>query len=311
MNEKLLEEIRQKSTAGLKWPAGFDMLTLMANRGKMRQSVEKTCRALKVNAGESLVIGLLSTEYIEVGKLWIEHVSRCQVNYLIAATDQPTIDFLLQNNLPHIDATVMTDCIEKWLAVTSVKFQVAMALIKLGIDVVMCDIDALPLRHPRELLVHGADISFQRTMHFPRPLAEEWGFAACTGFVSFKASVAVEKFLALVLKKHRWDTCDDQVAFNLALIESEIEWHCNIAAQAADATLRQQRFIAAADRHFLGNIRKFSLTVNALPADTCWRHLFIKPDLAKVVILHPNSARSQNDKLVVISKCLNGKQVKV
>lgn len=90
-----------------------------------------------------------------------------------------------------------------------------------GLDVLVCDLDAVWLRDPRQmlstLLAKHTDIIVSRAFGIPRQLARKWGAVACMGFVYWRATASTHAVVNATLRFMRQTLPDDQAAFNAVL----------------------------------------------------------------------------------------------
>lgn len=96
--------------------------------------------------------------------------------------------------------------------------------IELGQEVILCDLDAMPLENPWPHLdkVRGDVVSSQGTV-FPKNVHEAWGYVLCCGFMLFRPTDQSKKFLRLALD-YESDTFTDQLAINNVLLREDIDW---------------------------------------------------------------------------------------
>jgi hypothetical protein len=158
------------------------------------------------------------------------------------------------------------------------------------------------MRDPQPFLSRDVDIAFQRVVYFPKPLAKMWGFTGCGGFVAYRASPRVSAFLDRVLAIQQ-EVSDDQIAFNIALLEDGVRWS-PVLDWTEDDEERKDVFAAHAMKPIHGRTEGLKLSLEALPADAFWRHEFVPLDLGSTVLLHPNSPKSLEGKLEVFRRIL-------
>jgi hypothetical protein len=168
----------------------------------------------------------------------------------------------------------------------------------------MSDVDAIWFRNPWPAFGAPADIAFQRIAYFPNPVVRYWGFAACSGFVFFRATpggiALAEDSLREVRTVH-----DDQLAFNLALLNSEITWnHPDVPAEPASIHGKRDAELAAS----FGKVARIPIEgrsslrgigVRALPHHQFWRHDLVSFDPKEIIVCHPNSAKSGTAKMSI------------
>jgi hypothetical protein len=185
---------------------------------------------------KSIIISLTSIEYINLTIIWLNqlHITKNQQQYIVFCCDKESYEELLKLNynvacikLPSVSQnrkyTSNTGFSKKGLLITSQKFQIVEFLLNKGFNVQLADIDALYLKKINEKLFIDIDIAFQRVIYFPKAIADEWGFTACSGYVFFRSN---EKTISLIKNaiNYQKEVYSDQIALNLAIFKEEIEW---------------------------------------------------------------------------------------
>jgi hypothetical protein len=187
----------------------------------------------------------------------------------------------------------------------ALKFPVVRAIISQGLDVVLSDIDAIWLRDPFLFFPKDVDLAFQRVVVHPPAVVELWGFSLCSGFVYFHDSPATRSYLEACIS---WNSKvqSDQVAANLALLEADMRWDLPenyIQQYPIGVEMAKSQFSAFSKISFQGVSGVHHLKALALPPEQFWRHPFIRP--RNMVICHPNSPKSQAEKLQILSRWMD------
>jgi hypothetical protein len=180
------------------------------------------------------------------------------------------------------------------------KFPVVAALLAEGFDVVMSDIDAIWCRAPS--FPARIDMAFQRIVYHPASVVKEWGFAVCAGFVFFRATDPMKRLLQECVKQQLKVACD-QVALNLALLQSQPYWNFPEAyarSFAEDSVSSVDRFAAFAEIEFSAVLEQGQSRIVALRHDRFWRHAFVPP--RDLVICHPNSEKEETAKIQALER---------
>ncbi|MEY2564922.1 MAG: Nucleotide-diphospho-sugar transferase [Verrucomicrobiota bacterium] len=262
-----------------------------------------------------LNLSFLSEEYLQVGLHWLKAIQAIDgSSCLIIAGDASTCRVLKECDALHVEAKLRTESgtasyvspagfSEKGLAMTALKFPVVRALLKEGYDVTMSDADAIWLQNPVPHFPDDAALAFQRVAYFPSSIVTLWGFAACSGFAFFRSSPAVIAFIDACIRAHR-EVHSDQLALNLALLESDVSWEPQIAE--SPMTLRdeeegtKERFLSLARFPIRGRVTRQEFSVCALPHHQFWRHEFVPAAPSEVIVFHPNSPKNASAKMHVL-----------
>lgn len=266
---------------------------------------------------QRLYVTFLSKEYLPIGLEWAKRALSAQIhNFLIFAIDDHTAYNLNQQKLPHVRIRIPNEILNshphsnpggfgpKALGLIYTRTRIVSFLVANGINVVCCDVDALFLNRPADHDLNNADISFQRVVYFPKPLAQLWGFSACAGFVSYSATPQVMRFLKHMVWLQSF-VSSDQLALNLALQRSHIKWSFISRDFDSQDTLHRT-FIANSYKCFTGMLPHSYITVQALPAASYWRHDFVPLDLSTCVLLHPNSGKTLESKVTTFHNLIPG-----
>jgi hypothetical protein len=310
-------EIHAELIERFSWPVGMDKLTMpLRNIDAVIDRRQLLNVAAKAHLAGTLALALLSHEYVRTGLMWISAMRRLGwSNILIVACD-PTIAALLdQYNVPNVRASIDDARLDRnWVTpsgfspkgtgVTAFKFPVARLLIQFGFNVFISDVDALWLRDPLPF-VQDADVAFQRVAYHPDAIAKEWGFAACSGFVWFRAADCSLTFVERCIDTNL-SVCCDQVAMNLALYGAEQHWNCqqpdwwaSFPDGSADWVAREAAFARVATWPITGTDKTTGARLLALPHDKFWRHAMVSTDSSRIVICHPNSPHDDTGKIAI------------
>ena len=272
--------------------------------------------AAAVHSNQEVAFAIISREYIQTGLNWIHAMGRIGLDhFLVVAGDAFTMETLRNLGVCCVRAEVDEQQFDpsfvsrdgfsaKGVALCAFEYPVAHFLLKAGFHVVLSDADALWLRDPMPYLRH-ADLAFQRIVYHPPPIARLWGFAVCSGFLSFRAGPKAVAFVERCRDWHRL-MISDQVAINLALLEGDPQWHCEGADWVRpvegindDRGSLEAAFAKSAKCEIGGTLKQGGISVLALPHDTFWRHGFVTPALPTAVISHPNSPKDDLQKMKI------------
>lgn len=255
-------------------------------------------------------ISFVNSDYMELADLWVDQIERLGVrNFTIFATDPVVYRQLSHKGISCVllDIGHTTEVIGAYrnkngfepggLAILVARMIIYRELVRSGVNVVSCDLDAIPLKDFRTNTLGSAFMAFQRVVYFPKAIVDKWSFALCGGFVVFKACEASLKVIGEALR-FMVRFADDQVALNLALLSLDVTW----PLAALDGQSREKRvkvFIERAALPIVGEIPGLGAVI-ALPATEFWRHDFVPFDGWNCTILHPNSPKSADRKLEIL-----------
>ncbi len=262
--------------------------------------------------GGTIAVTFISQEYARVGLNWVEAMRRLGLrNYLVIAGDLPTfraldalsvacVEARLEGAARHAADVSPVGFTYKGLAMTALKFPLVHTLLRMGLNVIMSDADAVWLKDPMTAIVKwDVDCAFQRVVYFPRAIAMLWGFAACSGFAFFRSGAGATALLEACVEEHK-GVQDDQVAMNLALLSAGIHWadniRCSKAEPVGEANLISD-FRRRGRRPIRGRATQHGLDIIALPHHQFWRHDWFDSDQTEMVICHPNAAKRDNEKI--------------
>ena len=306
------KSIKAECIKGYKWPRDIrDVLN--RNIDVIGFEEERLLEfASKTPQQHHFVISFLSREYLKLGFIWATHAARAGIkHFAIVAFDNPTYQELKKNDIPSICLDLPGDLLEsnqyrnpggfdyKAMGLIFTRVKVVKFLVDSGLNVLNCDIDALFFKNPILEINLNSNIVFQRVVYFPKELAKRWGFTVCGGFVAYRSSKQVSLFLERV-HQIQHEVSSDQLALNLALLESNVIWELEHRGIMTDEE-RMRNFISQADRIIRGHIPESKISLCALPATSFWRHDFIPFNLNKMIVAHPNSPKSLDGKLAILS----------
>jgi hypothetical protein len=314
---ELKARVRSDLAKQFTWPSSAVPLTKpLQDLGAVMDLRKLAGAAAVVNKAKELSFTLISREYIQTGLNWINAMQRLGLNnFLIISGDAFTSEKLDERGIHSVRANIdETECdpslvtddgfSAKGLAMIALKFPVTKFLLNCGYSVIFSDADAVWLQDPAVHL-RGADVAFQRVIYHPPAIASLWGFAACSGFVSFRQDPKSIAFLDQCIKTHLWFYCD-QVSMNVALFEANPEWSCEQAVWSSPGAdvwddEGQRRAIFTKFRSFpiKGQLAQGGLQVLALPNDKFWRQRWISGSVADIVICHPNAPKDDLEKMKV------------
>lgn len=130
-------------------------------------------------------------------------------------------------------------------------------VLRAGVSVLQCDIDALLLRNPfPELAKSKGDVVGQSGV-MPPSVAKVWGYTVCLGFIYYRAT---EKTLGWFRLAHHYFAVapDDQVAFNAALR------HCG----AVGWRLSSGKAVAKLPKQYVARTPAYGIASNQHQRDT-------------------------------------------
>jgi hypothetical protein len=302
---------------GYEWPDAY-LPDLNSNSGDQTFDRDLLLRLASEGGDGPLIIPFLSREYLPLGFAWVRSAREVGIRrFALAATDAETAEVLESMGIPYFRVNLSAAIVNigqyrspagfdgKGVAILHCRVEIVQFLVDHGIDVTLCDIDGFLLRNPHPYFSREADIIFQRVFGHPQPLKHFWGFTACCGFLSFRASPRVSAFLDRISAIQQ-EVNDDQLAFNLALLDEGVRWDLP-AALAADAQYTRDEFITHAPMRIQGRTEGLGLSLEALPADTFWRHEFVPWNLETAVLAHPNAPRDLDKKLETFRRILGAK----
>lgn len=311
--------MRISCISGYEWPMELIHFTDVLNSLDGKIDLEAFLKIIQsYDTKEDVIVTLLSKEYLNVGKIWLAMLKRIGIKqYVVIAADIDTGVFLDSINVPNCKIIFAEDFnsnenfrsrtgfTDKGLAVTALKYPTVKLILELGYNVLLMDIDSLLFKKPSQEYFINVDIAFQRVVNFPDPIAEIWGFAACSGFVWFRSNrntiALIDNAIAVQRKVY-----SDQIALNVALWESNIEWNQSNnyfkSVSSVEDENRLDSFRNSNDENFDGIGKSPSLKVRALPPNTFWRDNIVPLDLSKLILFHPVSPKEEKGKLDVFKE---------
>jgi Nucleotide-diphospho-sugar transferase len=311
LNRCIEQLLWHESQAGAKKP--LDDLNAVLDQTALFQLAEAT------HLGRTLTVSFLTKEYLSIGLTWIEAMKSIRLwNYIIIAGDRETSRTLKERDVSFIEALLdVAGADPSYLspggftatgvAISAVKFPVVLSLLKGGFNVVLSDVDAIWFRNPMPVIGATADMAFQRVARFPNAIVRYWGFAACGGFVFFRASAGGVALAEGCLREHRI-VQDDQLAMNLALLENDIRWKQPDIRLDASSSLEtrdiglEASFEAVARFPIEGKANLRPIAVEALAHHQFWRHDSVPFDPNEIIVCHPNSPKGETEKLNILMR---------
>ena len=267
----------------------------------------------KCDREKDLIASVLSREYLRVGVVWLDHIKRCEgLQCIIFTTDKESSRLVHSYGLPHVEIALpksvapdryrtRTGFTERGISITTMKWPIVSYCVEAGFDTIFVDIDALILR-PFDFTedMRSADVAFQRVVYFPEPIAKQWGFAACTGFIRFRATSHSLNLLYRASQNQSF-TYDDQIALNAALWDADLVWSSHLPERLEgdlmDMRYRKSLFAQLGSRTFYSTARNAPLVACALPPLQFWRNDVIPFDPSVAKVFHPNTAKDALSKL--------------
>lgn len=314
---KDLSAIKEECIQEFQWPDAY-LPHLDSNSRDLPFDRDHLLRLASEGGDGPLIIPFLSREYLPLGFAWVRSARQAGIRrFAIAVTDAETAEALESIAVPYFQFGLsqgMTSVDEyrnaggfdsKGMAILHGRVAMIQFLVDHGIDVTLCDIDGFLLQNPNPHFSQAADITFQRVFGHPQPLKHIWGFTACCGYLTFRASPRVSALLDRVIAIQRRVSCD-QLAFNLALLDEDVRWDF-LSDRGEDTEYTRDDFIAHASMRIHGKIEGLDLTLEALPADTFWRHEFVPRNLETAVFVHPNAPRDLDRKLETFRRIFGDK----
>jgi hypothetical protein len=307
-------KVVQECYKGYEWSQDFSGYEMRIDEKKLKEIIKH------YNHDSAIIITLLSKEYLNLGKLWLSHINKIKTKQLVViATDIETSVYLDSVKTPNclVETTVIsenknsyksrTGFSSKGLAITNLKYPIVKLILKLGYDTLLIDIDAVLLKPIPNKYFADIDIAFQRVVYFPDPIAKVWSFTACSGFVFFRSSKSVINLVDNAIKSQK-KTYDDQIALNVSLWNNNIKWlKVESVSDNLELEERKRYFTVNSTKTIYGNGVKTGIRIKALPSNMFWRNEIVSLEISKVILLHPNSEKTEVEKLKKLKLLLNKK----
>jgi hypothetical protein len=312
---KFKESMRTASISGYEWSKEVLHLTTVLSESENMYFMKLRSIINSYDRNENVIVTILSKEYLNVGKIWLSTLVRLNIKqYIVIAADIETADYLDSIKIPNcritntetitVDANYRsrTGFTTKGLSVTVLKYPTVKSILELGYNVILMDIDSLLLKIPSSDFFENTDIAFQRVLDFPDPIAEDWGFAACSGFVWFRSTKNVIALIDNSINVQQ-TAYSDQIALNVSLWESGITWNINSKSfKSVKSRDRQNRINFLKDNYTLNidgvGINPF-IKVRALSPKLFWRDNIFPPDFSNLILFHPISPKVAEEKVKV------------
>jgi hypothetical protein len=316
------EERKNKARADLSalysWPDHLRDLATPLHDLASRIDLQHLARvAADVHRYREVTFAIVSREYLRIGRNWVHAMRKAALtNFFILSGDPETAATFDGMGVPNVLAGIdessfdpnfisTTGFTAKGLAVSAFKFPVTAFLAKAGYHVVMSDADAIWLADVAPH-VRGADIAFQRIVYHPPELTSLWGFAACGGFISARATPKAAAFIDHCIQEQKTIFCD-QISINLALLAHDPAWQCDLPGWSIpspdiliDQTRREAFFAQTVSRPIVGVLARSRGIVLALAHDKFWRHPWVAADRQTMVVCHPNSPKDDQEKIALL-----------
>jgi hypothetical protein len=312
--------VRAELSGPFAWPSSLlDATRPLHDLSAVVDLTRLSLTAAAANNQGNVVFTLVSKEYIQTGLHWIDAMRRLGLsNFMVIAGDEFTAAKLSGHDvhcvLARIDETgfdpsfVTHDGFSaKGLSMIALKFPITKFLLEQGYNVIFSDSDAIWLGDPMAY-VSGFDIAFQRVAHHPPALSSLWSFAVCSGFLWFRGTPDVIRFVEQCIAEQRSLRCD-QVAMNVALLEQDPQWVCEQdgwSPLGGDRQYDKEQRLAEFARYMRfpieGAITRSNARLLALPHDKFWRHMWVERSMAGMVICHPNSPKNDAGKIRIFEE---------
>jgi hypothetical protein len=266
----------------------------------------------RLNHRKYLIATVVSFEYVDIAITWYSWIRRLGISdVVIFAFDRPTADMMREMSIPHVEFRSSLYTADKTayrnpggfdlkgMSIIHDRIWICQHLISRGANTILCDVDAILVKNPRPYINSHADLTFQRVVYFPEAAVSNWGFAACGGFVAYKASNSTRNFLSHLIESLQL-VSSDQLSINRFLLENSAHWDTNHKQGAPDGD-REAAFQTHASKRVIGNLKKLNMRLEALPADVFWRHSFVPLRPSRLVLIHPNSPKNPIEKMKLIN----------
>lgn len=315
--EKQKLDVLQQCTTGYGWPEDLHCIAKAIESFESETDSEDLIRVSRsFRKSIPLFVTFLSKEYLNVGYVWLSRIKKITLKQcLVIAADVETKVYLDSVNQPNCQIKLeeykksnkpfysKTGFTKKGLSITSLKYSIVKVLLEKGFDVFMVDIDAIIMTDLPLKRFSNIDIAFQRVYYFPEPIAKIWGFAACSGFVWLKSNTGTIDFIKKTINR-QLKVYSDQIALNIALWESEIKWiyQKSIIHEKYHKKERKEFFIKNHEKEIIGVSKINNLKISALPTSLYWRNDFVPFKSSGVYVFHPNSPKSEREKIEIFKK---------
>lgn len=311
LNDNPLGHVREEPwwSDGHAWPEA--VRAVFARQGISYDFDEEKLNwfASRCSEDQHLVFSMASREHAKLAVIWSKFaLGSVPGRFVLISCDEETSQLLAALKVPYIEASLHPVVLEETNYSNSGGFDAkgaAIILARMGIirhlvgrsqNVIQCDLDALPLADPTQFLSSHKDMSFQRVKYHPDHLAEIWGFTCCGGFAAFNGNRRVADFLELVIEFQK-SVSSDQISLNMAMYEIGVHWDIKFPGVGRPGEHRKW-FCDFASTTINGSVEK--LKIESLKANQFWRHKFVRPSVKDLALVHPNSPKDQDGKLIVL-----------
>lgn len=166
-----------------------------------------------------IIISCANYGYIRVAINWARHLSALDISgYIVFALDKKSYDILSNEN---INTLLFEIDAKDWGALMYYKMRIPYEILKINIDVLWSDLDAVWLRNPLEYInIPDCDIIGSIVEHekaWPPTVREVWKFTICTGWIYFRNTHPTKNMLCNILEVTPFSS--DQKVFNEYLLK--------------------------------------------------------------------------------------------
>lgn len=306
------DKVVQKCYKGYEWSKDISDYEMSIDQKKLKEIIKS------YNHKSAIVITLLSREYLNIGRLWLSHIKKLKIKqFVVIAVDIETSVYLDSLKIPNCLVEVAeaieanknyksrTGFSSKGLAITNLKYPIVKLILKLGYNTLLIDIDAVLLKSIPKKYFADIDVAFQRVVYFPDPIAKVWSFTACSGFVFFRSSKSAIDLVNSAIKIQK-KIYDDQIALNVALWKNNIEWlKVESVTDNLEIDERKKHFTVNSTKTIYGIGIESRIRIKALPPNIFWRNEIVSLEISKAILIHPNTEKTEIEKLKKLNSFLN------
>lgn len=199
-----------------------------SGRSTLKTWVESaSSKAAKLGDRRSVILTFSNHDYLPTLANWMAGLRKLGVdNYEVICMDKRMVAFMKSIGRPCLSHRNVQRTPQIW----EFRLKMLAKLLDKGVDVVLSDADAFWLRDPAALLTEGGDIVASRGK-FPFNVADQLGAAACMGWISFRGTPSVARFLRKEVMSRF--AGDDQVALNYALVANGLTFPSRLAYESS------------------------------------------------------------------------------